>query len=128
MNNQKRTVLVIDPYDSISDTLKYFFKDYVILSAETISKGFIIFIENPNIDTILLDCQDFGINEIKTIKILRRIKPSVKVIVISISHWVKKEIDSYTVNGFLEKPFDIFDIKDAITLRSPSLKGAVNLK
>lgn len=113
MNTQKRTVLVIDYHDSVLDTLKYIFKDYIILSAETISKGFIIFQENPNIDTIFIDCQNFGINEIKTIKILRRINPSVRIIVMSISSLVKKEIDSYTVNGFLEKPFDI---KDATNL------------
>ncbi|MDX9703040.1 MAG: response regulator [Candidatus Auribacterota bacterium] len=107
---QAATILLADDDEyfrnALSDILTI--EGYNLVQAEDGETTINLF-KNSQFDLVLLDLLMPGIDGVETIRILRNIKPDVKIIVLTgdTQSRLLEEAQAYSIQGIIRKPFDI---------------------
>jgi signal transduction histidine kinase/DNA-binding response OmpR family regulator len=112
-------ILVVDDEVFIRETTKTSLEElnYRVLIAGDSIEAFSLFVQHQNvISVVLMDIQMPSINGFQAIRILQKMNPSVKIIVITglISNQRVLEENQINVQGFLSKPYTLEELLGAI--------------
>lgn len=108
----KKVLLVVDDSVGIVESMSVLFcDDFEVLSATTVTEALAI-LEKVQPDVILLDYLMPGLNGVHLLREIRQMKMASKIILVTASVWegVKEEVMDLGVDGFVRKPFDIWEI------------------
>ncbi len=109
----KKVLLVVDDSVGIVESMNVLFSDdFEVFSAATVTEALGI-LEKIQPDMILLDYLMPGLNGVHLLREIRQMKMASKVILVTASVWegVKEEVMSLGVDGFVRKPFDIWELE-----------------
>ena len=113
MNKGKKVLLVVDDNIGIIESMDILFcDDFEVLAASSVTEAMnILRIVQP--DIILLDYLMPGLNGIQLLREIKQMKIASKIILFTASVWesVREEVMDLGVDGFIRKPFDIWEIE-----------------
>ncbi len=113
MNNGKKVLLVVDDNIGIIESMDILFcDDFEVLAASSVTEAMNI-LRNVQPDIILLDYLMPGLNGIQLLREIKQMKIASKIILFTASVWesVREEVMDLGVDGFIRKPFDIWEIE-----------------
>ncbi len=112
-----KKILVIDDESSIRFLLKEIIvdMDYEFIEASRAEKGLKI-IEREEVDLVLLDIQLPNMNGLEAIRKIREINKELPVFMITAFHSMVDVVENMDVNvqEFIQKPFDLHELRDKI--------------
>jgi YesN/AraC family two-component response regulator len=113
----KPAILIVDDEPRLLKNLSLLFKkDFHILVASDGREACMLFRSNPSLSLILLDIDMPVMNGTEALEIIRDISNDVKVIIMTgrSSHDYAKKCASLNVQGYVEKPFDVEQLRSQI--------------
>ncbi|HNQ35929.1 MAG TPA: response regulator [bacterium] len=113
--NQKK-ILIIDDEIGPRESLKILFKDnYEVNLAKDGLEG-LATMEKEAYDLVILDLKMSGLGGIEVLRQLREARQQTKVIILTGygSHEIAQEAQRLGVTAYLNKPFDVFDIRQLV--------------
>lgn len=114
------TVMVVDDRMGIRKLLQEVLQGaghYVVTAAG--GKEALERITRLSVDLVLLDMKMPGMNGLDTLKMLKKVRPDVTVLIMTAYEELEvlKEAQRCGASGYISKPFDIEDIKDAVAVK-----------
>ncbi len=113
MNKGKKVLLVVDDNIGIIESMEMLFcEDFEVLAASSVTEAMII-LRKVQPDIILLDYLMPGLNGIQLLREIKQMKIASRIILFTASVWesVREEVMDLGVDGFIRKPFDIWEIE-----------------
>ncbi len=113
MNRDKRVLLVVDDNIGIIESMDMLFcDDFKVLAASSVTEALNI-LSKIKPDIILLDYLMPGLNGIQLLREIKQMKMESRIILFTASVWesVREEVMDLGVDGFIRKPFDIWEIE-----------------
>ncbi|MFV1957614.1 MAG: response regulator [bacterium] len=113
MNKGKKVLLVVDDNIGIIESMDMLFcDDFEVLAATSVTEAMNI-LGKVQPDIILLDYLMPGLNGIQLLREIKQMKIASKIILFTASVWesVREEVMDLGVDGFIRKPFDIWEIE-----------------
>ncbi len=109
------TLLVVDDEKSVRYSFERIFeKYYSVITAEDGEAALRVLDDHINdIDVIFLDVRMPGLNGIQLLREIKQMKMESRIILFTASVWesVREEVMDLGVDGFIRKPFDIWEIE-----------------
>jgi len=124
-NNKKRVpkanarsghILIVDDEKSLRDSMQMLLQgDYQVQLAKS-GKEAIAIIKNHPIDLVLLDIRMPEIDGIEVLKLIKKIDPSIEVIMVTAVVMVKKAVEAIRLGAYdyITKPFDIEALQEQV--------------
>lgn len=110
----KKTILVVDDNKALVDALDTLLEDdYEVIPATDAYKALnVLCFMEP--DLIFLDCFMPGYNGIQLLREIRQMKIASRVVIVTAAetYLLGDEIQKLGVDGFLQKPFNVWDIQE----------------
>ena len=113
MNRDKKVLLIVDDNIGIIESMEMLFcDDYRVLAASSVTEALNI-LGGIKPDIILLDYLMPGLNGIQLLREIKQMKMASRIILFTASVWesVREEVMGLGVDGFIRKPFDIWEIE-----------------
>ncbi len=113
----RKKVLIVDDEEEILAFMARFLKRLEIDTATAISGEDAIEIYKKNsFDFVLLDIHLGGMNGVDVLKVLKKLDPEVRAMIITgnISSDLKTDVHSLGVVDYIQKPIDLSDFKEKI--------------
>lgn len=113
MNGDKKVLLIVDDNIGIIESMEMLFcDDYKVLAANSATEAMNI-MSKAQPDIIILDYLMPGLNGIQLLREIKQMKMASRIILFTASVWesVREEVMDLGVDGFIRKPFDIWEIE-----------------
>lgn len=114
---EKPTILIADDEPGLLENLSLLYKDdFRILTASNGKEAYLIFKADPSLSLILLDLDMPVMKGTEVLEKIRDISNDVKIIIMTgrSSHEYAKKCASLNVQGYVEKPFEVKQLKAQI--------------
>jgi two-component system response regulator (stage 0 sporulation protein F) len=114
MRNGKKTILIVDDSEALVVALELLLSDeYDVLPATNAYQALDI-LASVEPELIFLDCFMPGYNGLQLLREIRQMKLGSRVVIITAAEkqFLGDDIEHLGVEGFLSKPFDVWDIQE----------------
>jgi len=115
-SRKKKHVLVVDDEQSISTTIKRFLEklDIEVITSTTSYQALGKIKSGTHFDLVI---SDYNLRETLGLTFLYKtllLKPTIKTILMSGSNFTSNEISQMNINGYLQKPFELKELKSVV--------------
>ncbi len=114
MRHGKKTILIVDDNEALVDALELLLSDEYEVIPTTNAYQALDILSSVEPELIFLDCFMPGYHGLQLLREIRQMKLSSRVVIITAAEeeFVSDDIERLGVEGFLSKPFDVWDIQE----------------